>query len=230
MKHKLLALAALLVAATAATAQTEPEYRAEIGVGVGLTAYQGDFSSSLTANMQSTFSAVGRYKFNPRMALAMNVTVGKLKGSSDGTETWYPDYADDGEAMAFNNTFTDVGARFEYNFWPYGTGREYRGAKPLTPFIALGLGVTYVKAQTGGVFTANVPIGVGVRYKIATRLNLGLEWMMHFSMSDKLDGVADPYGIKSSGLFKNTDCYNTLQLSLTYDIMAKCRTCHNDRY
>ena len=44
-----------------------------------------------------------------------------------------------------------------------------------------------------------------------------------------LDGVKDPYGIKSSGLFKNTDCYSQLRVSLTYDLWAKCKTCHNDR-
>ena len=53
--------------------------------------------------------------------------------------------------------------------------------------------------------------------------------MMHFSGSDKLDGIKDPYDIKSSGLFKNTDCYTTLQVALTYDIWAKCKTCNNDR-
>ena len=47
-------------------------------------------------------------------------------------------------------------------------------------------------------------------------------------MSDELDGRKDPYGIKSSGLFKNTDCYTMLQVTLTYSFMAKCRTCHND--
>ena len=77
------------------------------------------------------------------------------------------------------------------------------------------------------MFTANVPIGIGVKYKVAPRLNVGLEWAVHFSLSDGLDGVADPYGIPSSGLFKNTDCYSALQLSLTYSFMPKCRTCHN---
>ena len=33
--------------------------------------------------------------------------------------------------------------------------------------------------------------------------------------------------IERSGLFKNTDCYSALQLTLTYSFMAKCRTCHN---
>lgn len=224
---KLLTVIALL-AATAAAAQTDPEYRAEIGVGAGLTAYQGDFNASLTRNMQPMGALVGRYRMNPRMALAMNVSFGKLKGSSENTKTWYPATAD--TVITFSNAMTDVGLRFEYNFWPYGTGREYRGARPFTPYVAIGLGVTYVKAGDDNVLTANMPIGAGVKYKIADRLNVGLEWAMHFSMSDKLDGTADPYGIKSGGLFKNTDCYSTLRLSLTYDIMAKCRTCNNDRY
>jgi hypothetical protein len=53
--------------------------------------------------------------------------------------------------------------------------------------------------------------------------------MMHFTGSDKLDGIADPYGIKSNGLFKNTDCYSLLAVTITYDLWAKCKTCHNDK-
>ncbi|MDE6807354.1 MAG: porin family protein, partial [Prevotella sp.] len=74
-----------------------------------------------------------------------------------------------------------------------------------------------------------MPIGVGVKYKLKQRLNLTAEWVMHFSGTDKLDGVKDPYGIKSSGMFKNTDCFSTIQVSITYEFMERCRTCHNDR-
>ena len=77
-------------------------------------------------------------------------------------------------------------------------------------------------------FTANMPLGVGVKYKIGPRLNLGVEWTEHFSLSDNLDGKKDPYGIESTGLFKNTDCYSTLQITLTYSFSAKCKTCHNE--
>ena len=118
--------------------------------------------------------------------------------------------------------------RYECNFWPYGTGQEYRGAKPLTPYILIGLGATVAKPDET-VVAVNMPLGLGVRYKIGERLNLGVEWVMHFTGSDKLDGQKDPYGIKSSGLFKNTDCYSHLGVSLTYDLWAKCKTCHNDR-
>ena len=78
------------------------------------------------------------------------------------------------------------------------------------------------------MFTANLPLGLGIKYKVAPRLNLGIEWAIHFSLNDKLDGIADPYCIQSTGMFKNTDCFSALQLTLTYSFMPKCRTCHND--
>ncbi len=226
---KTLLLTAVLFAAAAGevSAQTDPEYRAEVGAGAGLMAYQGDFNGSLTRQMQPWWAVVGKYRFNPYAALSLNICSGTLKGSSTNEKTWYPEIND--APVSFSTSVVDVGIRFEYNFWPYGTGREYRGAKRLTPYIVIGLGGTFAKPQGGSVFAMNLPIGIGMKYKVATRLNLSLEWVMHFSGSDKLDGVADPYGIKSSGLFKNTDCYSGLQVSLTYDIMAKCRTCHNDR-
>lgn len=218
---------AVLGFAVNADAQTDPEYKMEIGAGVGLMGYLGDFNGNLTKDLQPAWSLVGKYRFNPRMSLALNITSGKMKGSSKDVATWYPELND--TTIDFSNAVVDAGLRFEYNFWPFGTGREYRGAKMLTPFVAVGLGTTFANADDGNVFTMNVPIGLGVKYKVATRLNLALEWMMHFSLSDKLDSVEDPYGIESSGLFKNTDCYSTLCLSLTYDIWAKCRTCHNER-
>ena len=74
----------------------------------------------------------------------------------------------------------------------------------------------------------NLLFEVRVKYKLAERVNLGVQWAMHFSASDKLDGAVDPYGIKSSGLFKNTDCYSVLQAFITYSFSAKCRTCNKD--
>lgn len=209
-------------------AQDDPEYRAEIGAGAGLVAYQGDFNGSITKNMQPMGAVIGKYRFNPRMALGLNVGFGKLKASSADVETWYPELQD--TIINVNNSLVDAGLRFEYNFWPYGTGREYRGARRLTPYIYMGIGATFVSGSNENVFTANIPIGIGAKYKIAERLNVALDWSIHFSMSDKLDGVNDPYGIKSSGIFKNTDSYSMLQLSVTYDIMAKCKTCHSDRF
>lgn len=224
MNNPLLAL--LLATALPASAQSDYEYRMEIGAGVGLVAYEGDFNGNITHGMQPMASAVLRRTFNPYIALRFAAAYGKLKGSSKNVKTYMPEYVD--TPYEFANSLVDVSATYEYNFWPYGTGHDYRGAQRLTPFIFAGLGATYASGSGNNVFTANVPLGVGVKYKVATRLNLGIEWAMHFSMNDNLDGVKDPYGIQSTGMFKNTDCYSMLQLTLTYSLMPKCRTCHND--
>lgn len=216
-----------LMSATAATlhAQTDYEYRMEIGAGVGTVAYEGDFNGSILSNMQPMASVVLRRVLNPYMDLRLSAAYGKLKGSSKNVKTYLPDYVDN--PYEFSSSLVDVSATYEYNFWPYGTGRDYRGARRVTPFVFGGIGVTSASGSGTSVFTANVPIGLGVKCKVAPRLNLGIEWAMHFSLSDKLDGVKDPYGIESTGMFKNTDCYSMLQVTLTYSFMPKCRTCHN---
>lgn len=215
----------LLLAAVGAKAQTEPEYRLELGGGVGLLTYLGDFNTNLMKNTQPMFSLLAKYKFDPRQALALNVSYGTLKGSAKYEKNYYPNIQED---YSFKNNVLDVGLRYEYNFWPYGTGEEYRGAKRLTPYIYIGLGITACKAGKTEM-GVNLPVGAGVKYKAADRVNVALEWTMHFTSNDRLDGIEDPYGIKRSGLFKNTDCYSHLRLSLTYDLWAKCKTCHNDR-
>lgn len=218
----------LLVMPLTANAQEDDMYKMEIGAGVGMVSYEGDFNGSVTKNMQPGASLLLRRVFNPYMDVRLNLMYGKLKGDSNGAETYYPDYQQ--SPYSFSNTLIDLSMTYEYNFWPYGTGRDYRGAKRLTPFVFLGIGGTYVKTEQKSVFTGNLPIGLGVKYKLAKRVNLAIEWAMHFSLSDELDGVKDPYMIKSSGLFKNTDCYSALQLTLTYSFMQKCKTCNSDKY
>ena len=78
-----------------------------------------------------------------------------------------------------------------------------------------------------------LPVGVGVKYKLKPRLNIGFEWTMRFTTSDRLDAspegttqLTHPYGIQGSG-FKNKDSYNFTMVYLTYEIFPKLRKCNN---
>ena len=203
----------------AASAQDEPEYKMEIGAGVGLVSYVGDYNSNPLKGMQPWLALVAKYRLDPRVAIAFDLGTGKLKGKAETITNGYE----------FSHNVTEVDVRLEYNFWPYGTGYEYRGARRFTPFITIGAGASFYGGPEKGA-TMNLPIGAGIKYKIGNRLNLTAEWAMRFTLSDKLDGSKDPLGIKSSGLFKNTDGYSVLQIALTYDLWEKCKTCNNDRY
>jgi opacity protein-like surface antigen len=232
---QLAVLAIMWLTAIVAHAQDEPEYRLELGAGAALAAYQGDFNGSLLKSMKPMGGVVAKYKPNPRMAWSALLGYTKLKGTSGNVKTWYPELTE--HPISFSSSVIDVSLRYEYNFWPFGTGREYYGAQKLTPFIAMGLGLSFANADTEqdgqhqkrSSGALQMPIGMGMKYKVADRWNLAVEWTMHFTGNDKIDGMPDPYGIESSGIFKNTDCYSVLGVTLTYDLWAKCKTCHNDQ-
>ena len=125
MVRKIILPMLLAVVTTAMQAQDEPEYRLEIGAGAGVVNYLGDYNASLFGELQPMGAVMAKYKANPRMAVALTAGFGKLQGSSDNAGTWYPE----GERYEFSKSLIDVSLRFEYNFWAYGTGREYRGAR-----------------------------------------------------------------------------------------------------
>ena len=87
----------------------------------------------------------------------------------------------------------------------------------------MGLGFTYGNKE----LTMNIPVGFGVKYKFRPRWNVGLDWSMRFSMSDKLDGIEDPYKVKS-GFLKNKDSYSWTMVYISYDLCPKYRKCAND--
>jgi len=234
---KLLSILACLMLTTIGTqAQTEPEYRLEIGAAAGLAAYQGDLGGSIASGMQPMGAAMAKYKLNPRMCWTLGFGLTQLKGSSKNNDSWMPGISE--KNTTFKSSVYDVQLRYEYNFWAFGTGREFYGAKRLTPFIALGTGLVIASAKAQmpdeaprkeNTLALQMPIGMGVKCKLSDRLNLTAEWMMHFTGTDCLDAIYDPYEIRSVGLFKNTDSYSMLQVSVTYDLWVKCKTCHNDK-
>ena len=111
--------ATLLLLATSIQAQTEPEYRLEIGGGIGMVSYQGDFNGNIFKNPQPMATLLAKYKFDPRRALALNVSYGQLKGSSKTAKTYYPADANVPHRPTlpltyhFTNTETDAGVRME---------------------------------------------------------------------------------------------------------------------
>ncbi|MCF0203163.1 MAG: outer membrane beta-barrel protein [Bacteroidaceae bacterium] len=223
----LITIALLLLSLSEVRAQGDVEYRLEVGVSAGGVNYMGDYNSNPLKCWQPSVGAVVRRVINPYMDIRAEFSWGILKGDYIDKNNFYP--LTPVEKTGFKNTLYDIKAVYEYNFWPYGTGRDYHRAKRIVPYIFAGLGATIVSTDGKTVFTGNLPIGVGGKFKVADRWNIGLEWGFQFTLSDKLDGIEDPYGIKSSGIFKNCDLYSMLKVSATYSLWPKCSTCNNDR-
>ncbi len=205
------------------TAQ-ESKYKFDIGAGLGMSGYLGDVNPGGLFKRPGV--AVGpsfRYIANARCAIRATFTAMSLSGDSKDFDIVYPT----GESYEFESWAYDLGARFEFNFFPYGVGATYKKLRRWTPYLALGLGATMASSDGYTSFAMNIPMGVGVKYKLRERLNLGLEFAMTKVFGDKVDGekINDLFQIKSS-LVKNTDWYSTVMFSITYEFGERCETCH----
>mgnify|MGYP003756434077 CR=1 FL=1 len=207
--------------ATGVRAQ-ELEYALELGAMAGPSFYMGDANlNGFYKNVTMAGGAMGRYNFNPRTALKFDLGFGSVKGDASKGSNKFPNK--EGQTWDFNNSLIDVACQYELNFCGYGTGIGYKGSKRLAPYIQAGLGFTYCNKA----LTMNIPVGFGVKYKLKPRLNVGIDWTMRFSMSDKLDGIEDPYKIQS-GFMKNKDSYSWTMVYISYDLCPKYRKCNND--
>lgn len=225
MKYLLLLLA-FAASFSASAQQDENFYRLELGAGIGM----GNTFSDVKSKMGLGAAAIARFPLNPRMAVKAQFTYSMMKGETNGVKNFYPANPDvmGNERLnyAVSDGIYDLSAIYELHFLPYGYIRDYKGNYRIVPYIQGGIGLTYGPA--GKAFSPNIPLGIGLKYKAAPRLNLGLDWLVHFTLNDKLDGLKDPLGIKSKG-FRNKDHYSVLTLTLTYDLNPRCPTCNRDR-
>ena len=219
----------LLLSSVCAVSAQELEYKMELGAMAGGCFYMGDANTIPLRNLSLAGGVLARYNFNPRMAVKGDLAVGHIQGTTEGLNNKFP-----GEGyQTFNSNVYELGAQFEYNFFAYGTGAGYKGSRRFTPYILSGLGITYAPRPSNQVFAMNIPLGMGVKYKAAKRLNVGAEWTMRFATSDRLDVTGgnklmldDPYGIESKGV-KNKDSYSFLMVYVSYDLFPKYRKCNN---
>lgn len=205
------------------------EYKFEIGGMAGGAFYMGDANkNTLFKGMNPAFGGVFRYNPNFRWAVKGNLTWGQVSGSTEGMKNVFPDQAQG----SFSRSLIELGGQMEFNFFPYSDKFAYANAKRFTPYVFLGVGLT---VATGNETFAgpNIPLGVGVKYKIKNRINLGCEFSFRKLFGDGLDVtdgnnafLDDPYHIKGSFL-KNKDWYSFLLLSVTWDFGPRNRPCNS---
>ena len=202
------------------------EYKFEIGGMAGGAFYMGDTNkNSPFKGLNPAAGAVFRYNINFRWALKANLMWGQVSGSTQGGANVFPN---EGQTD-FSRSLIELGGQAEFNFFPYSDKFDYAGAKRFSPYLLLGIGMTVAPGGESSFASPNIPMGVGVKYKLKPRLNIGCEFSMRKTLGDGLEGkemLKDPYGITSSAL-KNKDWYSFLLLSVTWDFGERCRTCNN---
>ncbi|MDR1371379.1 MAG: porin family protein [Dysgonamonadaceae bacterium] len=212
---------------TCATAVAQ-EYKYEIGGGLGASMYMGDANQGdFFQGLHPSFGAVFRKNMDLRWAVKADLSMGTVSGDTRKVSNVFP-----GNAQAsFSRSFYELGGQMEFNFLPYSDKFPYLGAKKISPYIFAGLGLTYASGGNQSFFGLNLPLGVGVKYKIKKRINLGLEYGVRKLFQDDFDApgsegfnLDNPYKIPT-GWAKNNDWYSVLMFTVTWDFGSNSEKC-----
>lgn len=205
------------------------EYKYEIGGAIGISSYMGDVNkNNLFLDPGLSVGALFRYNMNFNWAIKFNLIAGSVSGNSDASWDKFPS----DKEIGFSRNYADLGANLEFNFLPYSDKYSYIGTKPYTPYVFVGTGITYADGEN--VFLRlNTPFGIGFKYKLKNRLNIGLELSLHKFFKDDFDvtdiepdwNLDKPYGINSS-LLKNNDWYSLTIIFMTWEFGSRLDPCH----
>ena len=82
MRKSICLLILAIVMPAASRAQGDVEYLMEVGGGLGLVSYEGDYNSNPLKGQQPMASVLLRRMLNPYHGFRFSLSYGKLKGSS----------------------------------------------------------------------------------------------------------------------------------------------------
>ena len=212
----------LLMLLAAIPAMEAQQYKYDVGPMLGMTGYLGEGNNgNLFKHPSFTVGGLFRYAHNSRWAFKANLNYANIRGNSMYDETWYPD----GANYEFNSSLIDLGLTAEFNFLNYGLGPAYKKYKPITPYMVAGVGFVFAICDGHNQASFTIPIGIGVKYKLKDRMNLGFEFTMRKEFSDRIDGLSDLFDIKHS-FGKNTDWYSFAAFTVSFEFGKRCIKCN----
>lgn len=215
-------LVALTLGASGVMAQDTP-YKFDVGAQLGMSGYAGDASSNVFSHPGFVGEASMRYLPTSRWAVRGVLSAMTLSGNTADMANVLPG----GAQYSFKSTVYDLGARVEFNFFSYGIGETYKKMRRWSPYLTLGVGVTLATCDGNTAFGPNIPMGMGVKFKLRERINLGVEFTMTKVFNDHIDGkeLSDLTTIKSS-FIKNNDWYSRFTVGISFEFGKRCETCH----
>ena len=243
-------LAVSVLSSARAEDYSDPFYRMEIGVQGGAGYYVGELAPHVFLSVGEVYGVQGRVKIDPRWAVQVKGQRQRVINSVKEGNEWgvLP-----GRYQVPMWHFDIVG---EYNFFRLGLNQYDIHMRKVSPYIFLGIGMTvHNRVLAGGdvrypelwigddrkmEYAMYLPIGVGVKWKVADRWQLQLAWQhnVYLLNGDGLEGAivaTDPgkfnnsYEMNGSNIMNN-DVISGLTLGVVFEFAPKKEACPHCKY
>lgn len=189
-------------------------YQGEFGISGGVSQYFGDLNPDLHFNTpKPVFGIFFRKQLTDYIAVRIQGQYAQL-GYSDVYNT--QNAFDQRRNLSFNTNIWQLGFQGDFNFFRFIPGD---GAYRSTPYLTLGIGMfsfdpyayldgqkVYLRelgteGQAAGYdgrkpysnIAAYIPLGLGYKYNLNPKMNIGIEAVYNFTTTDYLDDVSKTY-------------------------------------
>jgi len=207
----------ILIISTALSIQIigQNDYIGEIGISGGGAYYLGDANSIPFMNLQPAYGIFYRHRLDERFALKFDLFKSTIVGGT----------------TSFKNNIHNLDACYEFNFFDLEQNPYKRNTRKISTYIFAGLGIVNYQYNGGQQFSTSIPFGVGIKIKLAERLNFNSHWTTRLVHTDKLEDVSslsNPGGMNGSN-FTNNDLHNTFTIGFSYDIFKNECDCKDKK-
>ncbi|MCU0349176.1 MAG: DUF6089 family protein [Saprospiraceae bacterium] len=208
----------------------------EVGAMLGGANYMGDLSNQKMSNAHyhGMFGLFARHNANKRFSVKASL----LKGMISGKDANSINAAQRERNLSFRTHLTELAVTGEMNLSEY----NIRDGKGSVPYIFTGLAVTRFnpQAEIRGAWhdlqplhtegkrymrnTLAIPFGLGIRFNVSYKLNIGLEFGARLTSTDYLDDVSTYYpdvAGMARGDVSNNDWYMFGGLTVSVNLTDK---------
>jgi hypothetical protein len=212
--RKILAVLAICLP-SALLAQDGYRQEGEFGIGIGGAHYFGDLNTRAHLNRpKPAATAFFRKNFGNYIALRVGASFAQL-GYSDAYNK--ENLTMRQRNLSFNSNVWELGVQGDFNFYRFMPGNpDFR----FSPYVTLGVGLfnydpyaylndekfylrplgtegqgdtSYRDRKPYNSMAFSIPFGVGIKYSINERINVGFEIVHRFTTTDYLDDVSKTY-------------------------------------
>lgn len=209
IKLKKIFLLFVIFCVTANNVKSQDTFYGEVGLTGGCGFVLGDTNDFLFQYSQPLGGLYAKYKFNGRWETRLQLDGGLL-----------------GYKEKLNSGYVGLQALGEFNFFNYGVKRWEADYSWFSPCLVAGVGVVVFDLAGTPKATMTLPLGLGVKFKLANRVNAGIYWTVAKAFSDKMDNTPNPNGAYGK-FWNNQDWYSTAQVFLSFNFLKICAPCRN---
>jgi hypothetical protein len=181
----------------------------EFGLGVGALNYTGELSPGFNFGF---FRPGGMLFYRYNISPVVSFRLAFLGGSIFANEAKLLDPIHQARKIKFSSQITEFAGTVEYNFFNYRPKKEvYR----YSPYLTTGF--TLFNAKHTGGFQVGIPMGLGLKYRLSKRINIGLELVARKTFTDKLDNTESLFiGVHQTANPNDKDWYYYAGFSISW--------------